>query len=87
MSGAPDRNREALRPFLVAEDDAGTFSLTLRETHYNSQNFPVVRMTRVPESFASATAARAHAKAHFGARTGEFEQPRRAPRAGAARKG
>jgi hypothetical protein len=78
MSGAPDRIREALRPFLVAQDDEGRFSLTVRETRYNSQNYPVVRTTRVPESFASAAAARAHAKAHFGATTGEFEQPPRA---------
>ena len=85
MSGAPDRVRQALRPFLIAENGEGAFSLTLRETRYNSQNYPVVRTTRVPESFASAAAAQAHAKAHFGAATGEFELPRRTPRAPGAR--
>jgi hypothetical protein len=81
VSGAPDRNRAALRPFLVAEDEAGAFSLIVRETRYNSQNFPVVRTSRVAERFASAAAAQAHARAHFGAATGEFELPPRARRA------
>ena len=85
MSGTPDRIRQALRPFLVAENEAGTFNLTLRETRYNSQNYPVVRTTRLPESFASASAAQAHAREHFGAATGEFELPPRAPRAAGGR--
>ena len=85
MSGTPDRDRDALRPYLVAQGEGGTFTLSVRETRFNSQNFPVVTTTRLADSFASAAAARAHAKAHFGAGTGEFELPPRTPRTAAAR--
>ena len=65
-------SRTPVRPFLIAKDDDGNVRLTVRETRYNSQGYPLVTETMVEESFKTATAARAHAKAHFGAEAGQF---------------
>ena len=77
MSGPPDRDRAPVRPFLISVDEAGDYRLTIRETRFNSQNYPVVTATRVNEVFPSSAAARAFAKAHYGAETGEFALPPR----------
>lgn len=65
-------SRTIPRPFLIAKDDEGVFRLTVRETRYNSQHYPIVTSTLQAESFKSAMAARAHAKEHFGAEAGQF---------------
>jgi hypothetical protein len=72
LSGAPDRDRAKTRPFLIAKDEAGSYRLTVRETRFNSQNFPVVTATLVDERFETATAARNYAKEKYGAVAGEF---------------
>lgn len=59
-------------PFLIAKDEDGAFRLTVRSTRYNSQNYPVVTSTLQDESFKTAAAARAYAKAEFGAEAGQF---------------
>lgn len=64
--------REIPRPFLIAKDEDGVFRLTLRETRYNSQGYPLTDVTAVAETFKSAAAARAHAKEHYGAEPGQF---------------
>ena len=75
MNNVPDRSRDKIRPYLIAGDSEQGFSLTLRETRFNSQNYPVVTATPVGERFDSAAAARAFAKENFGAVAGEFEIP------------
>lgn len=65
-------SRTAQRPFCIAKDDSGDFRLTVRETRYNSQNYPLVTSILQDERFKTAAAARAHAKAHFGAEPGQF---------------
>jgi hypothetical protein len=65
-------SRTPLRPFLIAKDNDGAVRLTVRETRYNSQHYPLVTSTLQPESFKTATAARAFAKANFGAEAGQF---------------
>jgi len=65
-------SRTAVKPFLLTKDEEGAYTLTVRETRYNSQGYPLVTSTPVEERFKSATAARAHAKAHFGAEAGQF---------------
>ncbi len=72
MTGRPDHDRVKGRPFLIERDADGDYRLTVRETRYNSQHYPIVTATRVSEAFASAAAARAYAKAQFGAMPGEF---------------
>ncbi len=64
--------RTPVRPFLIVKDEAGAFRLTVRSTRYNSQNYPIVTSALQDESFRTAAAARAHAKAEFGAQAGEF---------------
>lgn len=65
-------SREILKPYLIAKGEDGAFRLTVRETRYNSQNYPLVTATPVEETFKTATAARTHAKEHFGAEAGQF---------------
>jgi hypothetical protein len=65
-------SRTILKPYLLTKDEEGRFTLTVRETRYNSQGYPLVTATRVEETFKSATAARTHAREHFGAEAGQF---------------
>ena len=65
-------SRIPVRPFLILKDDDGAFRLTVRETRYNGQGYPLVTSTVQEESFKTATAARNHAKEHFGAEAGQF---------------
>lgn len=65
-------SRIPVRPFLIAKDEDGQFRLTVRETRYNSQGYPLITATQMEETFKTATAARAHAKEHFGAEAGQF---------------
>ncbi len=65
-------SRAAIRPFLITKDEDGSVRLTVRETRYNSQGYPLVSETRLEESFKTATAARNHAKEHFRAEAGQF---------------
>lgn len=65
-------SRDPVRPFLIAQDEAGQFRITIRETRYNSQGYPLVTATLQEGAFKSATAARSYAKEHFGAVVGQF---------------
>ncbi len=65
-------SREITKPFLIAKDGEGQVRLTVRETRYNMQNYPIVTSTLVDEPFRTANAARAYAKEHFGAEAGQF---------------
>ena len=65
-------SREIPKPYLIEKDEAGAFRLTVRAVRYNSQGYPLVTADKVAESFRSATAARTHAREHFGAETGQF---------------
>ena len=65
-------SREIPKPFLILKGEDGRYRLTLREVRYNSQNYPLVTATPVEESFKSATSARAYARDHFGAESGQF---------------
>lgn len=72
MSGTPDHSRAQVKPYLIVKDEDGQVRLTVRETRYNGQGYPIVTSTEVEQTFGTATAARAHAKAHFGAQAGDF---------------
>ena len=72
MSGTPDNQRAPIKPFLIAKDDEGQVRIIVRETRYNGQGYPIVTSSRIEEVFETANAARAHAKAHFGAQPGQF---------------
>jgi hypothetical protein len=65
-------SRIPVRPFLVAKDADGNFRLTVRETRYNSQNYPLVTAVLQAETFRTAAAAKAHARDHFGAVAGQY---------------
>ena len=65
-------SRTPIRPFLIAKDEDGAVRLTIRETRYNSQNYPIVTSTLHADTFKNAAAARAYAKEHFGAEAGQF---------------
>lgn len=65
-------SREIVKPFLIAKDESGEFRLTVRETRYNSQGYPIVTATMQEESFRTAAAARAHARDNFNAEAGQY---------------
>jgi hypothetical protein len=65
-------SREVLRPFLINKNDDGDFQLTVRDTRYNSQGYPIVTATLQAETFKTAAAARAHARDHFQAEPGQY---------------
>lgn len=60
------------QPFLIKKDDDGNYRLTVRETRYNSQGYPLITSLLQPETFASANAARAFARENFRAEAGQF---------------
>lgn len=62
----------ALKPFKIAKDEQGQLRLTVRETRYNSQGYPLVTEVLNDECFKNAAAARAFAAENYGARPGEF---------------
>ena len=47
-------SRIPVRPFLIAKDEEGQFRLTVRETRFNSQGYPLVTATPVEEGFRTA---------------------------------
>ena len=65
-------SRLITKPFLIAKDPDGQVRLTVRETRYNSQGYPLITETVVEERFKTAAAARAHAKEQYGAEAGQF---------------
>ena len=65
-------SRIPVKPYLITKDEQGQVRLTVRETRFNSQGYPLVTSTLVEQSFRSAPAARAHAREHFGAQAGQF---------------
>ncbi len=65
-------SRIALRPFLITKDVERRFRLTIRETRYNSQGYPLVTETMQEEAFPTAAAAKAHARDQFGAKAGQY---------------
>ena len=65
-------SREPVKPYLIAKDEEGEVRLTIRETRFNSQGYPLITSTMVEEKFKTATEARAHAREHFGAEAGQF---------------
>lgn len=65
-------SRTPIRPYLISKDAEGHVRLTIRETRYNSQGYPLVSATLIDETFKTVAAARTHAKEHFGAEAGQF---------------
>jgi hypothetical protein len=60
------------KPFKIAKDEHGRTRLTIRETRFNSQGYPLVTEVLEEQCFKTATAARAFATEHYGAQAGQF---------------
>lgn len=61
-----------LRPFLINKDESGAFRLTIRDTRYNSQGYPIVTSTLHEQTFKTAAAAKAFARDNFAAEPGQY---------------
>lgn len=59
-------------PFLINKDADGNFRLTVRDTRYNSQGYPITTSTLQDDVFKTASAAKAHARDNFGALAGQY---------------
>ncbi|PLK27557.1 hypothetical protein [Novosphingobium sp. TH158] len=64
--------KETSHPFLIAKDAQGDYRLTVRETRYNSQGYPLISANLQDERFRTANDARAFARANFRAQAGQF---------------
>lgn len=62
----------AIRPFLINQDQAGNFRLTVRDIRYNSQGYPIVTGTRQDECFKTAAEAKTWARNNFNAKAGQY---------------
>ena len=65
-------SRDSILPFLINKDGEGHFRLTVRDTRYNSQGYPIVTSNLQDEQFKTATAARTFARENFKAEAGQF---------------
>ncbi|MEC3951360.1 hypothetical protein [Sphingobium sp. HWE2-09] len=65
-------SREIVRPFLITKDEEGNFRLTVRETRYNSQGYPLVTSQLQEETFKTAAAVRNFARDTFKAQPGQY---------------
>lgn len=65
-------SRDSILPFLINKDSEGHFRLTVRDTRYNSQGYPIVTSNLQTEQFKTATAARTFARENFKAEAGQF---------------
>jgi len=57
--------RKITRPYLVAKNETGDFSITVRTTRFNSQGYPLVTSERLGVSFPTATKARSYLRAEY----------------------
>lgn len=64
--------KETSHPFLIAKDGEGHYRLTVRETRYNSQGYPLINSTMQTELFRTANEARSFARTNFRAEAGQF---------------
>ena len=64
---------DAFRPFLINKDVEGNFRLTVRDTRYNSQGYPLVTAVMQDALFETVAAARSYARTHFKAIAGQYE--------------
>ncbi len=65
-------SRTPVKPFLITKNEEGLFRLTVRDTRFNSQGYPIVTATLQDEMFKTAAAARAYARDHFRAEAGQY---------------
>lgn len=65
-------SRIPVKPYLINKDEDGRVRLTVRETRYNSWNYPIVTATLQAQTFRTASEARAFARENFGAQPGEY---------------
>ncbi len=65
-------SRDDIKPFLISKSEDGSFRLTIRDTHYNSLGYPIVKSSLHEEIFATAALAKAYARDNFGAKAGEY---------------
>ena len=65
-------SREEVKPFLINKSEDGSFRLTVRDTRYNSQGYPIVTSALQDEVFETSAAAKAFAREKFGAKAGEY---------------
>ena len=65
-------SRDEVKPFLIKRDEEGSYRLTVRDTHYNSQGYPIVTSNLQAEKFETARAAKTFARENFGAQSGQY---------------
>lgn len=62
----------ASKPFLIQKNEEGKYRLTVRDTHYNSRGYPIVKSSMQDEVFDTQAAAKAFARENFRAVAGQY---------------
>ncbi len=65
-------SQKPVRPFLITKDTGGAFRLTVRDTKYNSQDYPFIVPELQDEEFSSLAQAKAFAKQKYNAQPREI---------------
>ncbi len=65
-------SREPVRPFLITKDEEGVFRLTVRDTRFNSQGYPIVSSNLLIETFKTVNEAKAYARENYKAEAGQY---------------
>jgi hypothetical protein len=60
------------RPFLIQKQQDGTYRLTVRDVHYNSQGYPIVKSALQETIFSTSAAAKNFARTNFDAKAGQY---------------
>ncbi len=59
-------SRVAVRPYLVAKDEAGQVRVTVRGTRFNSQGYPLVTTKLLEDVFPTIAAGKAYVRNELG---------------------
>ncbi|CDO36619.1 MULTISPECIES: hypothetical protein [Novosphingobium] len=60
------------KPYLIQKGEDGKYRLTVRDTHYNSRGYPIVKSTLQDEVFDTQAAAKTFARENFKAQAGQY---------------
>ena len=62
-------SRVSVRPYLISKNADGAFRVVVRTTRFNSQGYPLITSSDLPETFKTATSARSYLREHMRAET------------------
>lgn len=65
-------SREVVRPYLVLKHDEGNYRVTVRQTRFNSQGYPIVSSELLSDVFKTQTAAKTFVREQYRAENSDI---------------